>query len=81
MARQVCSGGSSATSDDRADYAKKSVSGGRVGNDLGGGWKGCDHSIDGSLTSRKTIESLSASVYDDLEPFRLAHQDLIKARR
>lgn len=31
-----------------------------------------------STTSKKTMESLSTSVYDELQPFRRAHRTLIK---
>lgn len=39
----------------------------------------CDVSLS-TTTSKKTMESLSASVYDELEPFRLAHRNVIKVR-
>lgn len=42
---------------------------------ISGGWRG-DSSL--STTSKKTMESLSSSVYDELQPFRRAHRTLIK---
>lgn len=50
----------------------------------GGMYSGC-HGGDGrggctslSTTSKKTMESLSSSVYEELQPFRRAHRTLIK---
>lgn len=37
----------------------------------------CDAS---STTTRKTLESLTSSIYDELAPFRSAHEDLIKVQ-
>lgn len=42
----------------------------------GGGSAACTGTL--STTSKKTMESLSASVYDDLQPFRRAHRALIR---
>lgn len=44
----------------------------------GTGWSKGSEGL--STTSKKTMESLSASVYEELEPFRLAHRTLIKVR-
>ena len=44
---------------------------------LGSSIIGGEHSTS-STTSNKTMKSLSASVYDELQPFRLAHRNLIK---
>lgn len=43
-----------------------------------------DKSFDASCSTtitRKTMGSLSSSVYDELQPFRLAHQELIKVKQ
>lgn len=50
-------------------------SSGLCASSIGGGWRG-DSSL--STTSKKTMESLSSSVYDELQPFRRAHRTLIK---
>lgn len=50
-------------------------SGGLCASSIGGGWRG-DSSL--STTSKKTMESLSSSVYDELQPLRRAHRILIK---
>ncbi|CAN0077999.1 unnamed protein product [Ectocarpus sp. 12 AP-2014] len=52
-------------------------SSGLCASSIGGGWKG-DSSL--STSSKKTMESLSSSVYDELQPFRRAHRILIKNR-
>lgn len=49
----------------------------------GSGWSrgrgaGEHYCSSSSTTSKKTLESLSASVYDELQPFRSAHRNLIK---
>lgn len=58
----------------------RSGSGGGDGSGWNKGRVAAEHycSSSSSMTLKKTLGSLSASIYDELQPFRLAHRNLIK---
>lgn len=68
-----------AQSDETSSLTDSTYSGGlcMLGSGGGGGGGGGGASLS-TVTSKKTLESLSSSVYEELQPFQRAHRALIK---